>query len=211
MTTAPNNLRNDPSNANKGTVRGLGMVERSLQQYGAGRSILATKDGVVIAGNKTLDRARELGIPVQEIESDGSTLYVIKRTDLSYDDPRAKELAIADNRASETGLEWDAEVLASFADDGIDLSQFWFEDELERLLETPDADEWADAFGDLPDGDKSPFQQMTFTVSDDQAEQVNAALDAAKSMGAFTDTGNENSNGNALARICETFLTRTGR
>jgi hypothetical protein len=135
MPDSPDNLVNDPQNANRGTVRGLGMVERSLQQYGAGRSILATSDGVVIAGNKTLDRARELGIPVREIESDGKTLFVVKRTDLTYDDPRAKELAIADNRASETGLDWDADVLTALADDGVDLSQFWFEDELGVILE----------------------------------------------------------------------------
>lgn len=128
-------LISDPQNANRGTVRGLGMVERSLQSYGAGRSILASNDGVILAGNKTYDRAIELGIPVQEIESDGKTLYVIRRTDLAYDDPRAKELAIADNRASETGLEWDPDVLTALADDGVDLSQFWFEDELVNVLQ----------------------------------------------------------------------------
>lgn len=133
MTDSPDNLLHDPNNANRGTVRGLGMVERSLQQYGAGRSILATSDGVVIAGNKTLDRARELGIPVQEIESDGRTLFVVKRTDLTYDDPRAKELAIADNRSASVGLTWDTDVLVSLADE-VDLSQFWFEDELSDLL-----------------------------------------------------------------------------
>src|SRR5690606_15877083 len=118
----------DPNNANRGTVRGEGMVERSLQSYGAGRSILASRDGVILAGNKTFQKAQELGIPVQEIESDGRTLFVIRRTDLDYDDPRAKELAIADNRASETGLDWDADVLAALAEDGVDLDQFWFED-----------------------------------------------------------------------------------
>lgn len=134
-------LQPDPHNANRGTVRGLGMVERSLQQYGAGRSILASQDGVILAGNKTYDRAVELGIPVQEIESDGTTLFVIKRTDLAYDDPRAKELAIADNRSSETGLEWDADALTVLADDGVDLSQFWFEDELSEVLDVvPDVE-----------------------------------------------------------------------
>lgn len=127
-------LTSDPQNANKGTVRGLGMVERSLQSYGAGRSILASNDGVILAGNKTYDRAIELGIPVQEIESDGTTLFVIRRTDLAYDDPRAKELAIADNRSSEVGLDWSPDVLAALADDGVDLSQFWFEDELAEVL-----------------------------------------------------------------------------
>jgi DNA polymerase-3 subunit gamma/tau len=40
---------------------------------------------------------------------------------------------------------------------------------------------------------------------------VKAAMDAAKAMGAFVDSLNENSNGNALARICEIFLTKNGR
>jgi hypothetical protein len=206
-------LRTDERNANKGTVRGLGMVERSLQQYGAGRSILVDRHGVAIAGNKTLETAERLGIPVHVIESDGRTLYAIQRTDLDLaTDNAAKELGIADNRSSELGLDWDVDVLASFQEDGIDLEQFWFPEELDRILSgLPDGDAWGDAFGSLPDGDKSPFQQMTFTVSDDQAEQINAAISAAKGMGAFVDTGNENSNGNALARICETFLTVVAR
>jgi hypothetical protein len=58
----------------------------------------------------------------------------------------------------------------------------------------------------LPDGDKAPYQQMTFTLHDDQAELVKAAIDAAKGLGPFPDTGNENSNGNALARIAEHFV-----
>lgn len=131
-------LRFDPTNANKGTVRGRGMLERSLQQYGAGRAPVASADGVILAGNKTIEVARELGIPVQEIESDGTTLYVIRRTDLPYDDPRAKELAIADNRSGEISLEWDADVLAAFVEDGIDLDQFWFPEELDELLNGDD-------------------------------------------------------------------------
>lgn len=124
----------DPQNANKGTVRGRGMVERSLQQYGAGRSILISADDVALAGNKTLETARELGIPVHVIESDGTTLYAIKRTDLPYDDPRARELAIADNQSSAVGLSWDAEVLQGFMDEGLDLEQFWFPEELAAVL-----------------------------------------------------------------------------
>lgn len=64
----------------------------------------------------------------------------------------------------------------------------------------------ADAFGALPDGDKPPFQQMTFTLHDSQAETVRRAIDAAKDAGDFDGSPNENSNGNALARIAEAFL-----
>lgn len=58
---------------------------------------------------------------------------------------------------------------------------------------------------DLADGDREPFQQMTFTVHDEQKEVIDRALDAAKAMGPFV-SANENSNGNALARVCELFL-----
>lgn len=173
-------LRLDPANANKGTVRGLGMVERSLQQYGAGRSILATRDGVVIAGNKTLSRAIELGIPVREIESDGRTLYVIRRTDLTYDDPRARELAIADNRAAELDLAWSPEVLAALADDGVDLSQFWFEDELSALLESAADDilHSADMDNDA-DGYREQYGVIVVCESEGHQQRVFEELQAA--------------------------------
>jgi uncharacterized protein YjlB len=64
----------------------------------------------------------------------------------------------------------------------------------------------ADAFGALPDGDKQQIQQMTFTLHDSQAEVVRRALDAAKDAGDFDGSPNENSNGNALARIAEAYL-----
>lgn len=47
---------------------------------------------------------------------------------------------------------------------------------------------------------------MTFTVSDQQAEQIKDAIERAKDMGPYIETGNENRNGNAIARICETFV-----
>jgi len=65
---------------------------------------------------------------------------------------------------------------------------------------------WQNSIGELPSGDKSPFQQMTFTITDEQADIIKRALDAAKEAGEFTATGNENSNGNALARIAEAYL-----
>ena len=61
------------------------------------------------------------------------------------------------------------------------------------------------ALPDLPSGGKEPFQQMTFTLHDEQAGIVNAALNAAKQAGGF-DGPNENSNGNALHRIAEAYL-----
>ena len=74
------------------------------------------------------------------------------------------------------------------------------------LAPPPDADEWAGAMDALPDQDRAPIQQMTFTLHDDQAETIRRAMERARALGPFVDTGNENGNGNALARVAEMFL-----
>jgi len=129
-------LTPDPRNANKGTERGLRVLDDSLRQYGAGRSILADKHGVVIAGNKTLERAAELGLPVRTVQTDGRELVVVQRTDLDLaTDKTAKELALADNRSSEVGLAWDAGVLIEMhADPLVDLTKFWSDEELAGII-----------------------------------------------------------------------------
>ena len=58
---------------------------------------------------------------------------------------------------------------------------------------------------DLADGDREPFQQMTFTLHDSQVEILKRAMEKAKAEGDFSESPNENSNGNALALIAEAF------
>ena len=63
----------------------------------------------------------------------------------------------------------------------------------------------SDSF-ELPDGDKPPFQGMSFTLADDQATLIKNALDRVKKTDEFKymeTYGNENSNGNALALVVE--------
>jgi DNA modification methylase len=123
----------DQKNANKGTKRGREFLEGSLEKYGAGRSVVLDCRDRVIAGNKTIEAARAVGMKsVAVVESDGSSLVAVQRGDLDLKrDKEARELAIADNRVSEIDLEWNPEVLASL---DVDLSQFWNESELNSLL-----------------------------------------------------------------------------
>jgi len=128
-------LTPDARNANKGTERGVGMLEHSLRTYGAGRSIVVADDGTVIAGNKTLERAVDIGLPARIVETDGRELIVVQRTDIAGGSKAARELAIADNRASEIGLDWDADVLkAELVAGEVDLKAFWLDDELDALF-----------------------------------------------------------------------------
>lgn len=123
----------DEKNANKGTKRGRELLEGSFEKYGAGRSVVLDCHDRVIAGNKTVEAARAAGMKsVAVIESDGSSLVAVQRSDLDLKrDKKARELAIADNRVSEIDLEWNPEVLASL---DVDLSKFWNEGELNSLL-----------------------------------------------------------------------------
>ena len=64
---------------------------------------------------------------------------------------------------------------------------------------------------ELADGDRAPFQQMTFTVHDDQAGTIKAALALAADQGGDLSPVNENSNGNSLAWICADFIKEHGK
>ncbi len=140
----PPGLTFDQRNANRGTRRGRELLEHSLQEYGAGRSVLADKNGALIAGNKTLETANRLGLPVRIIPTDGSELVVVQRTDLDLYDPqdrRGRELAYADNRVGELDLAWDADQLIEDRESGVDLAAFWTEPEYDLLLDpTPPGD-----------------------------------------------------------------------
>jgi len=66
------------------------------------------------------------------VESRGDQLIAVQRTDLELDDPAARELAIADNRAAELGLEWNPTVLSELVSD-LDLQPFFSDDELKEI------------------------------------------------------------------------------
>jgi hypothetical protein len=56
---------------------------------------------VNIAGNATFEAATKLDIPIEIIESDGSKLFAVKRTDLKTDSKERKLLAFADNHSTD--------------------------------------------------------------------------------------------------------------
>lgn len=131
-------LKPDQHNANKGTKRGKELLKQSLQELGAGRSILVDKDGNVIAGNKTLAEAQALGMKVRIIEAGRDELVAVQRTDLALGDStgEARRLAYLDNRVSELDLAWDPEQLAADMQAGMDFDGMGFlEGELRQLLD----------------------------------------------------------------------------
>ena len=127
-------LRHDKKNFNKGTDEGKDMMEKSFKEHGAGRSVLLDKDNNIIAGNKSTSAARKAGIKkVRVIETDGTELIAVKRTDISIDSKEGREMALLDNRTAQINLSWDEVELASVQADieGFDAADFGFDIDIE--------------------------------------------------------------------------------
>jgi hypothetical protein len=103
-------IKFDKRNYRKHNDRNKDLIRKSLNECGAGRSIVVDNNGEIIAGNGIYEQAKELGIKTRIIETDGSELVVVKRTDLSTDDEKRKQLAIMDNSTSDSS-EFDLELL----------------------------------------------------------------------------------------------------
>ena len=136
------NFSADPNNANMGTDKGRRMLSQSLQDLGAGRSILVDRNGVIIAGNKTAEAAIAEGLEdAIVVQTQGDKVVVVQRTDLDLTkDPKAKQLAIADNRIAEIDLSWDAEALQKLAEE-VDLSWLEVDDNFFEELEAMENEE----------------------------------------------------------------------
>jgi len=177
----------------------IGQIAASIKEWGWTTPVLVDESGSIIAGHgRTLaaQRLKMTEVPVMVARG--------------WSEAKKRAYVLADNKLA-LNAGWDNEMLmlelGEIGDLGFDLDLTGFTAEEIGAL---DGVQELDGMPELPTGDKEPFQQMTFTLHDTQAEQVGAAMDVAKRMGQFIDSPNENGNGNALARICETFLTEHG-
>jgi hypothetical protein len=85
---------------------------------GAGRSVLADKNGVLIAGNKTFEAAAQIGIDeIIEVEASGNQLVVVKRTDLDINSAEGVKMKILDNTVSKHNYVEDAEVAEAICEE----------------------------------------------------------------------------------------------
>ena len=93
-------IKFDKRNYRKHSEQNKKRIKKSLKECGAGRSVLVDADDTLIAGNGVYEQAQAMGIPTRVIETDGTELVVVKRTDLRTDDDKRKLLAMADNATS---------------------------------------------------------------------------------------------------------------
>lgn len=189
----------DNKNFNKGTQFGDHLMDESLRRFGLGRSILIDKNNRIISGNKTAEKAADIGFTdVVVVEVDGNQLVAVKRKDIDLDSAKGREFALADNATGKANLAWDEDLISDIS------AQFNFEPgDWGVEIETINPDDYGTDFA-LNSGDKKPIQQMAFTLSDSQAEMIKNCIQRV--LMAYGDEcaecdGNKNKNGNALAKI----------
>lgn len=141
-------IKQDKKNYRKHGDRNKAMIRRSLEECGAGRSILIDNENTAIAGNGVLEQAEKLGIPIRVIESNGSELIAVKRTDLSPDDPKRKELALADNATTDAS-DWDLDAMTGDGWTADDLSEWGVE--VPQAFESEQGETEPDAIPEVPE------------------------------------------------------------
>lgn len=118
---AIDSLQPDPRNARLHDERNLKAVMASLQRFGQQKPIVVHANGVVIAGNATMEAARRLGwTHVWAVHSD-------------LDGAEATAYGVADNRTAELAT-WDGEMLQALAAE-VDLTEFISPDDLTHILD----------------------------------------------------------------------------
>lgn len=111
-------LKFDEHNFNRHNDEGMSLLEKSIKENGLGRSILLDKDNNIVGGNGVTEKAIELGkTKVRIIETDGSELIAVKRTDLTLDSEKGRKMALADNSVAHANLEWNEDELQKAQDE----------------------------------------------------------------------------------------------
>lgn len=195
--TKAKQLKQDKRNYRKHSERNKELIRKSIDEAGFGRSVVVDADDVLVCGNG-VQSVIDPDTPTRIIETDGSELIVVKRTDLHEGDERRNRLAMADN-ATADHVEWDMEMLAQ----DFDMEEIGRFDIEFDFGEDVNPDDFGDEFS-LPEGDKPPFKNWTFTLANEQYALVEEAVKKIKQTEEFKamDTEvNSNGNGNAIYLI----------
>jgi hypothetical protein len=160
----------DKKNYRKHSEQNKKRIRKSLTECGAGRSVLVDKDGCLIAGNGVYEQAEKMGIKTRVIETDGTELVVVKRTDLGTDDDKRKLLAMADNATSDN-VEWEDNLLTD--DFGLDVLDDWDI----HIAETLSEDELNDLLVDAEENPKDPKFTIVIPLAyESELEDIKSAL-----------------------------------
>lgn len=102
-------LKFDKRNYRRHSEKNQDLIKKSINEVGFGRSIVIDADNEIVCGNGVVSQIAK-STPIKVVETNGSELIVVKRTDLKTDDAKRKQLAVMDNSTSDSS-EFDLDLL----------------------------------------------------------------------------------------------------
>ena len=178
-------LKFDDKNFNKHTQEGMALLGKSLQELGAGRSILIDKDNNIIAGNGIVEAAGQVGLDkVKIVETDGTELIAVKRTDMKLNSKAGREMALADNATSAIDLEWNEGLVAEASEEyGINAGDWGLDFAIKKSIK------------DEKDIENNPPSIVTSFITFDYSDEIELKITdetASKLMGEMIKYREEN-------------------
>lgn len=175
------------NNAKLHPAEQIEQIKKSIQEFGFNDPIAIDENNVIIEGHGRYIACNELGIkeiPIIRLEG--------------LDEEHKKAYMLVHNKLT-MNSDFDIELLNYELEDiSIDMSDYGFD------MEDIDMDELGTDF-ELPSGDKGNIEQMTFTLSTEQATLIRSAMDLVKDE--IKETfGNENKNGNAIYEVVRQWV-----
>jgi ParB-like chromosome segregation protein Spo0J len=182
-------LKPHPKNRNKHSTEQIKRLVTLIEAQGFRVPIIVSSlSGYIVAGHGRLAAAKKMKLKKVPV-----IVQTFKDAEQEY------EHLVADNAIAQ----WSHLQLGAIKDDlrtlnisNIDLLGLQEFSPLPNEIEAPG----------LNSGGKKEIEQITFTIHAEQAVLIRQALAVSKDMGPFKKTKNKNVNGNAIARICESFL-----
>jgi len=170
-------------------------IASSIKEFGFTNPILIEQDNTIIAGHGRLLASKKLGL--EEVPC--ITITGLTKTQI-------KALIIADNQLA-LNAGWDLEKLSveieGLQEDNFDIKLLGFNNDFlkdiifnEKDIET--------TMPILNEGNKPPFQQITFTIHNENFPHIKTALDKAKNLEIINDL-DDNINAKAIIEICKFY------
>lgn len=200
-------------------------LEDSLNEFGDLSGYVFNKGGMIISAHQRWEKIKPKvkGVVIRETFKKPLSDGTIERGHFELNDGTKHDYSVRDwtpekaDRATiranaQNAGEWDADILANqweyepevLQDMGVPEWVFGEDGESEEI----NPDELGEGFA-LRDGDRAAFQQMTFTLADEQATEIKNAIGEMQRTDEYkyAETfGNENGNGNALYLIIREWV-----
>lgn len=182
----PIELSDHKSNPRKITKERFELLKDRIKSQGFRVPPSVDNDYILLAGHQRIKALIDMGL--------GDEPIAISVPEFKLTEKERQEILSSDNLS---WGEFDYDILAN---------EFEMEDLIEWGFDKMDfgvflEDIETDNIFTLPEGEKAPFQQITFTLADEQANYIKQKIEDIKKSKSFkyVETfGNENSNGNAL-------------